>query len=170
MKLHEIKTEIAKMHNECYGWVLNYCNNHDDAMDILQTVYIKIIEGKAVFNGKSNFKTWIFSVIRNTSIDYLRKNSIKRLFSLSKVNENATTNENPISIEANERNKIMHALLSKLSLKQREILHLVFYQGMTIEEAAEVLNVSLGTARTHYERGKKRMKELIIKWGYYNAQ
>jgi len=46
---------------------------------------------------------------------------------------------------------------------QREVMLMVFYHQLTIAESAEVLQISLGSARTHYDRGKKRLKELIVK-------
>ena len=51
--------------------------------------------------------------------------------------------------------------MTELSERQQEVLHLTFYQHMTIEEAARVMDVSLGSARTHYERGKARLRHLL---------
>ena len=51
--------------------------------------------------------------------------------------------------------------LSSLSRRQHEILHLVFYQDLTIDAAAQVLGISVGTARQHYERGKEKLRALL---------
>jgi DNA-directed RNA polymerase specialized sigma24 family protein len=48
-----------------------------------------------------------------------------------------------------------------LSPRQREVLHLVFYQDLTIAAAAGVLNISIGSARVHYERGKAQLRRLL---------
>jgi RNA polymerase sigma-70 factor (ECF subfamily) len=51
--------------------------------------------------------------------------------------------------------------LARLPLRQRQVLTLVFYHDLSIREAAETLEVSLGSARTHYERGKRRLRLLL---------
>ena len=65
------------------------------------------------------------------------------------------------SLVGSERAARLMAALKQLPPRQREVLHLVFYSDLTIREAAEVAGVSLGTARTHYERGKGRLREML---------
>jgi RNA polymerase sigma factor (sigma-70 family) len=55
----------------------------------------------------------------------------------------------------------LRVALTQLSKRQQEVLHLVFYQELTIQDAADVLAMPVGTARTHYERGKARLRKLL---------
>ncbi|MGH8134304.1 MAG: RNA polymerase sigma factor, partial [Steroidobacteraceae bacterium] len=65
------------------------------------------------------------------------------------------------TLTVHERNKRLSAAVGRLSRRQREVLHLVFYQDLTIEESAQALGLSLGSARTHFERGKQRLRALL---------
>ena len=64
-------------------------------------------------------------------------------------------------IVRDESSQRLIAAMGKLSARQRDVLHLVFYQDLTIAAAAEVLGISVGSARVHYDRGKKQLRELL---------
>ncbi|MCP5114582.1 MAG: RNA polymerase sigma factor [bacterium] len=146
-----LRRELEQHHEDAYGWALHCCRrNPEDAQDVLQTTYLKALSGKARFDGRSSVRTWLFAVIRNTAADHYR--SIERPLAVAR----------PQPVEIGPAAELLDAL-ARLSERQREVLHLAFYQGMTLEEAAGVLEISVGTARTHYERGKARLRELLAK-------
>ncbi len=160
MQRAELEREIEQLHTASYGWALSCCRrNHDEAEEVLQDVYVKILEGKARFDGRSSLKTWLFAVIRRTALAQVRKRAI-RDFLLAKWARGEPDPFAPTPHSIAEKSQISAALadaLQTLARRQREVLELVFYHDMTIGEAAIALNVSIGTARVHYQRRKKQL-------------
>ncbi len=168
MRASEVQAQLKEHHNDAYGWALSCCGwERTLAEDVLQTSYLKVMDGRAVFAGRSSFKTWLFAVIRRTASEQRRRQTLRRLVSLDSVKTELQSNSNnPVEeVVASENAAQLIAALKVLPRRQREVLHLVFYGGLPIREAAEALGISLGTARTHYERGKGRLREMLAKEG-----
>ncbi|MEM1407799.1 MAG: RNA polymerase sigma factor [Bacteroidota bacterium] len=145
---------LEQHHNDAYLWARQCCNFDDEgAKDVLQMVYLKILEGKAKYNEKSGVKTWVFSVIRNTAIDHQKSGKI--MSSLSVIKEIAEENVTEAFFD-------YQVIIRKLPERQRQVMLLVFYHDQTLEEVAEILALGVGTVRTHYDRGKKALKKILI--------
>jgi len=161
----ELESRLAKLHEASFGWALSCCGwNEADAEDALQTTYVKVISGTAHFRGQSEFKTWLFGVIRHTAHEQRRRDRSQRERAERLVAggvETEVTVTPADHVELSERSRRLLAALDGLPAKQREVLHLVFYEDLTIREAAAVMEVSIGTARVHYHRGKMRLKALL---------
>src|SRR4026207_297386 len=159
MEIAELKAELERLHQASFGWALSCCrHNRAEAEEVLQTVYLKILQGKAVYRGESKLQTWLFAVIRKTAITERRKQWLRTLI-LSSRDEPCSQPE--IEFERSEMQRRFQQALTRLPARQRETLHLVFYQDLSLSEAAEVMNISIGSARRHYERGKKRLREAL---------
>jgi RNA polymerase sigma-70 factor (ECF subfamily) len=153
-----LRTTLAEGHAASYGWALACCGRDAWlAEDVLQTAYVKVLQGRARFAGQSAFQTWWFAVIRRTAADERRRLWLRRLKHLAFSRQPDLADPSPDP----DRQARFAAALAQLPARQREVLHLVFYQELTIEQAAAVMGVSLGTARTHYERGKQRLRHWL---------
>lgn len=165
MNRDELEGELARQHSDAYAWALRCASGHRaDAEDALQAAYLGILEGRIRFEGRSSFRTWLFGVIRRVVLaerrrGWLRWTRLRAWFDRSSATEPIPGAE-PDGLPE-EAGAALSAALEGLSVRQREVLHLVFYQELTVEEAAGVLGTRVGTARTHYERGKARLRALL---------
>ena len=156
---------LASLHADAFGWALACCGrDRAAAEEALQSAYVRILAGEARFDGRSSFKTWLYAVIRRTAAGERRRAwlSARGLARLTRLRVEPPPVPGPEKESAEAfRAKALTDALERLSRRQREVLHLVFYQGLTIAEAAGVLDVSIGSARVHYERGKARLRRTL---------
>lgn len=161
----DARAELAGLHDASFGWALACCGRERSlAEEVLQDVYFKVLDGRARFAGQATFKTWLFGVIRLTAMEHRRWGG----FAILRGRGGAvpTDLEDPrrapdSEVGARERAAQLSKALARLPGRQREVLHLVFYEELSIAEASHVMGVSLGTARQHYDRGKHALAELL---------
>ena len=153
----ETRAEIERLHAAGFAWSMACCGrSRERAEDVLQASYLKILDGRARFEERSSFRTFLFGVIRRTAAEERRKTAIRRLYFGSPLLAEPSAPEGaPADRLAFQR------ALSLLARRQREVLELVFAMGMTLQEAADTLSISVGSARVHYDRGKKRLAGIL---------
>jgi RNA polymerase sigma factor (sigma-70 family) len=158
MTREQLEGFLKQHYRLSYLWARQCCGfDSEMAEEVLQIALLKILEGKAVFNGKSDEKTWLFAVIRFTAFDQMRKE--KKHLRLEVFQEIATRTDQR---EEHVDKSFHEAMLLQLPTRQREVLLLVFYHGKSLEEAASILDISPGSVSTHYDRAKKKLKKLIV--------
>jgi RNA polymerase sigma-70 factor (ECF subfamily) len=165
----ELRREIEALHPACFGWAMCCCRfRRQDAEDVLQTAYLKVLEGRARFDGRSSLRTWLFGVIRQTANaqryqQWVRDELLERWI---RHEPGATPQEDlEQRLCTTERSRVLLDAVKRLPRRQREVLHLVFYQDLTVEESAQALGISLGSARTHFDRGKRKLRDLLARTG-----
>jgi RNA polymerase sigma factor (sigma-70 family) len=167
----ELKRELERAHADCFGWAMACCRrDRNDAEEVLQTVYLTVLDGRARYDGRSSFRTWLFGVIRLTAASERRKAWLRGLL----LEREAGRGKRGAGILAphpfappdaeveheSRRDGLRHAL-GHLAKRQREVLQLVFYHDLTVEEAAAVMCLTVGSARTHYARGKANLAAML---------
>jgi RNA polymerase sigma factor (sigma-70 family) len=161
MDSDEIGAQLERYHAESYGWARCCCRQDpSEAENVLQTAYLKIFQRQAVFDGRSAFRTWLFSLIRNTAAEARRRRFLSRL-GLIRYRDLAPRPNQPApenAVYLDQLQSKLRGALRDLPLRQAEVLQLVFYHELSLAEAAGVTGVSLGSARTHYARGKARLR------------
>jgi RNA polymerase sigma-70 factor (ECF subfamily) len=161
----ELRAQLESLHSDCFGWALACClRDRDDAEEVLHMAYLAVLEGRARYDGRSAFRTWLFGVIRLTASSQRRRRWLRRVL----LDRNAHRVERPTappSLETDaiqrDRAERLERALVQLSERQRGLLQLVFYHGLTVDDAAATLGISVGSARTHYARGKARLAALL---------
>ena len=159
-----LRDDLEALHPESFGWALACCDGRrDDAEDALHQSYLKVLAGQARFGGRSSFKTWFFGVVRLTALELRRRNRWQRVLTLDILRDDPpTADEDPERDVTSKQNaERLRQALRRLSGRQRQVLHLVFYQDLTLDEASTVVDLPIGTVRTHYERGKKRLRQIL---------
>jgi RNA polymerase sigma-70 factor, ECF subfamily len=166
-------------HQASLKWSLLCCGDHlDQAEELLQELYVDLIEGTLTYEGRSSLKTWLFGVIRWRASTSHRKwtrrvKILRQRWRLDELSKRGGSSidaggephpqlSDPLraSIDAQRRVTIIDSL-NRLSPRQRRVIELVFYHDLTLEEASEVMSISLGSARTHYQRAKQKLSLLL---------
>lgn len=157
----ELERSLETLHAAAYGWAITCCGGDEtEAQDVVQETYLRLLAGRARFDGRAELRTFVFGVVKRVAAERARKRARRRRLLRLLRAESTGANVPPAREGFDEAVRVRKAL-GELSPRQAQLLHLVFYEGFTVEGAAAVLDVSVGTARTHYERGKARLRELL---------
>lgn len=160
----ELRKSLIALHSASFAWAMACCRDRELAEEVLQTVYVKVLDGRAPHDGRCSFRTWLFAVIRNAARDQWRRRWWSRVVRLDfgPLAELADSTNRGQSQPAEEEELLMiRAALRRLPQRQRQIAHLVFYEDLTVAEAARVMGVTIGTARRHYARAKESLRVLL---------
>ncbi len=134
-----------------YGFVLRYVKQKEDAEGIVQEVFIKIWETKNNIDIYASFDSFIFTIAYNTTINLLRKRISEHKYQdrLKSVHQITEADQIIDEISFREIKNRLELLLDKLTPRQKEIFQLSREVGLTHEEIANKLNISVNTVKNH---------------------
>jgi len=167
---------IVKYQDRVYNTILKICGNRDDAAELTQETFVKLIEKIKTFEGKSAFYTWLFRIAVNLTFNYCKRRAKVGMQSL----EAATGPEfdgarlhlgmfladegsvDPAVVAQNkEIGEIVVGALSKLDEHHRAVIVLRDIEGMSYPEIAEALEIELGTVKSRLSRARANLREIL---------
>jgi RNA polymerase sigma-70 factor (ECF subfamily) len=143
--------------------------NGDDTNDLIQEIFVKTYLNLGSYDPRYAFGQWIYTIAKNTFIDYLRK----RRDDLSIDNTRGEYIRPPMSLTPNPEENIINAeqrgqleqYLSMMPAKYRRLVELRFFKDLSYEEIAEHLGLPLGTVKTQIHRARTQLCNFINKSG-----
>ena len=164
---------ILKHEKIVYNVALRMMNHSEDAKDISQEVFLKAYRSLGNFDERSAFSTWLYRITHNTCIDEMRKRKGKQSYSLEEELENkegfmqrqiADEGDTPEEslLRQEQKSEILQAL-DTLSEEHKAAIILRDVKGLSYEEIAEILELSLGTVKSRISRARNQLKIEILK-------
>lgn len=167
---------IVKYQTRLYNVIYRICSNPDDAAELTQETFVKIIENIGKFQGKSSFYTWAFRIAVNLTINYCRRNSRLGIKSLDSEDSDSgdqascmlrdyLSNEkspDPAGVVQNrELCDLVTQAIAQLDEDHRTVLVLRDIEGMSYAQIAQVLELEMGTVRSRISRARGKFKDIL---------
>jgi RNA polymerase sigma-70 factor (ECF subfamily) len=167
---------ILKYQSRIYNVILKMCGNPDDAAELTQETFVKVIESIEKFRGRSSFYTWLFRIAVNLTLNYCQRHARVAIRSLDaeETEPDGSTEQTLRNFLSDDRvadpalvaqsrelcDLAMESLL-KLEEPQRAVVVLRDIEGMNYTEIADVLNIELGTVRSRLSRARSSLREVL---------
>jgi RNA polymerase sigma-70 factor (ECF subfamily) len=167
---------IVKYQNRIYNIVLKICVDPDDAAELTQETFVKILENLGKFEGRSSFYTWAFRIAVNLTLNYCQRNARLTVRSLDAEEQQYSgparqalkellSDDNSPDPEAAAQNRELHeiaiAALNRLDEAHKAVLVLRDIEGMSYARIAEVLGIEIGTVRSRLSRARTKLRDIL---------
>ncbi|MBC54580.1 MAG: RNA polymerase subunit sigma-70 [Gammaproteobacteria bacterium] len=162
------ETLVRRYEGRIYNFCLRLTGNRDDALDLMQDVFLGVYRNLSRFRGESQFISWLFRIAHNKAVDLARRRRANPVKDQGLPDDPADwPDDHGVSIgpqalaQADESNASVHRLLQALSAEQRLILELKVFQSMTFDEIAMMQDISANTAKTRFYSALKKLRALM---------
>lgn len=167
---------VLKYQDRIYNVILKICADPEDAAELTQETFVKIIEKIDSFRGRSGFYTWAFRIAVNLTLNHYRRNSRIGFKSLDAEQEKYDGNitqalkeflsddrsPDPAEVAQNkELCEVAVEALKQLDEAQRAVIVLREMEGMSYIQIADVLDIELGTVRSRLSRARNRLRRIL---------
>ena len=164
------KDLVLKFQNKVFNVCLGMLKNAEEAEDMAQEVFVEVFRNIGQFKADAKLSTWIYRIAVNKSLEHIRYNKRQKRFawltSLFGADEDLARNYSDfyhpgVALENKERSKELYKALDKLAENQRVAFVMHKMEGLSYQEIAEVMELSLSSVESLMHRAKKRLRELL---------
>ncbi len=167
---------ILKYQNRIYNVILKICANTEDAAELTQDTFVKVIENIDKFEGRSGFYTWAFRIAVNLTFNYCKRHIRLGFRSLDNgddeqdrqgklaLKEFLADDSSPDPAAAAQNKELVEITvkaLMKLDDWQRAVIVLRDIEGMNYAQIADVLGIEQGTVKSRLSRARSSLKEIL---------
>ena len=164
---------VTRYRTRIFAMIYNMVHNEQDAWDLAQDSFVKAWKSIKRFRGRSSFYTWIYRIVMNVTIDWLRKKQVKGAgvefddaIQLREVNPASKTlpKADPLPYERMERTEVRARIdnaITQLSPEHRAVILMKETEGMQYHEIAEALGCSIGTVMSRLFYARKKLQNLL---------
>jgi RNA polymerase sigma factor (sigma-70 family) len=150
---------FERYHKRIYNFLARMAMDRELAEDLTQNVFLRLIRYKNSYREGAKFQSWIYQVARNVFSDHYQANKgrFSNYVDVEKIEDRmADTNEID---EMDEKEKILHRSLAKLTEEQRELLVLTRFQHMKYEDVAAVMDTTVANIKVKVHRAILKLRE-----------
>jgi RNA polymerase sigma-70 factor (ECF subfamily) len=162
---------VEKYQRRAYAVALGVLHNPDDAKDVCQEAFLKAYSNLASFDGSAQFFTWLYRIVMNLAIDVLRKQRGERI-ELDESSMPAEPDEGGVAprrlgfdphraLTDKELRAQLLAALAELHPMHREVLVLREVEGLSYQQMAETIGVSIGTVMSRLFHARRKMQKIL---------
>ncbi len=155
------RTILERHYALIYSVVRGIVCNTTDAEDVVQNVFVKIFRALPEFRGDARLSTWIYRIARNEALN-AREKRRREPVPIEDCDDIAADEGNPESARGKKADaERVRRLMERLDEKQRQALELRYMAEKSYEEIAEIMDIPLGTVKTHLYRAKCELKRMM---------
>ena len=136
-----------------YAAAFNICRNTDDANDVVQDTFIQYYTTKKQFQDEEHLKAWLLRVAINRAKDISRSFWKKNRLSIEDYAD-------AVPFESREETGLFEAVM-RLPEKYREVIHLYYYEDLSIKETARILRITEGSVKMRLSRGRSFLRDVF---------
>ena len=156
--------EIVRRYQEKLYWVARrFVNDHDEADDVVQEVFIKAYDALKDFRSESGLYTWLYRIAVNMSLNVVRKRKVREFLQLDTLlGEEQSSEDRPDeALERSEHRSLVQEAVNKLPEKQRAVFVMRYYEELSYEEIAAILKTSVGGLKANYFHAIRKIGEYV---------